>query len=163
MSDPELAMKRGQNCTDGAKRQIFRFNPGKSMRIFPDRHPYYKVPNNAKKEIDKRIIIEGRKRALEFMPTEEKHINLGNISTGKLNQGNKPRHRLLYHCFNIEELDAAVFFWNNPQSLNSPRISILGENKDMNKYEDKKILRRRKREGFVNISNIMAFIKVSIG
>lgn len=40
MSDPELAMKRGQNCTDGAKRQIFRFNPGKSMRLFPDRHPY---------------------------------------------------------------------------------------------------------------------------
>lgn len=51
MSDPELAMKRGQNCTDGAKRQIFRFNPGKSMRIFPDRHPYYKVP-----EQDKQVI-----------------------------------------------------------------------------------------------------------
>ena len=40
MSDPELAMRRGQNCTDGAKRQIFRFNPGKSMRLFPERHPY---------------------------------------------------------------------------------------------------------------------------
>lgn len=40
MSDPELAMKRGRNCTDGAKRQIFRFNPGKTMRLFPERHPY---------------------------------------------------------------------------------------------------------------------------
>lgn len=40
MSDPELAMRRGQNCTAGAKRQIFRFNPGKAMRLFPDRHPY---------------------------------------------------------------------------------------------------------------------------
>lgn len=40
MSDPELAMKHGRNCTDGAKRQIFRFNPGKTMRLFPERHPY---------------------------------------------------------------------------------------------------------------------------
>lgn len=41
MSDPELAMRRGLNCTDGAKRQIFRFNPGKSMRLYPERHPYF--------------------------------------------------------------------------------------------------------------------------
>lgn len=40
-SDPELAMKRGQNCTDGAKRKIFRFNPGKAMRLFPEQHPYF--------------------------------------------------------------------------------------------------------------------------
>ena len=40
MSDPELAMRRGLNCTNGAKRQIFRFNPGKSMRLYPERHPY---------------------------------------------------------------------------------------------------------------------------
>ena len=40
MSDPELAMRRGQNCTDGANRQTFRFNPGKSMRLYPERHPY---------------------------------------------------------------------------------------------------------------------------
>lgn len=47
MSDPELAMSRGQNCTDGANRQIFRFNPGKSMRLYPERHPYLKTPNLA--------------------------------------------------------------------------------------------------------------------
>lgn len=52
MSDPELAMRRGQNCTDGAKRQIFRFNPGKSMRLFPDRHPYYKTPSEGKSAIE---------------------------------------------------------------------------------------------------------------
>lgn len=40
-SDPELAMKRGQNCTDGAKRKIFRFNPGKAMRLYPEQHPYF--------------------------------------------------------------------------------------------------------------------------
>ncbi|MBR5898079.1 MAG: hypothetical protein IKZ14_01260 [Muribaculaceae bacterium] len=40
-SDPELAMRRGQNCTDGAKRKIFRFNPGKAMRLYPKQHPYF--------------------------------------------------------------------------------------------------------------------------
>ena len=52
MSDPELAMRRGLNCTDGAKRQIFRFNPGKSMRLYPERHPYMKTPNLAKNAIE---------------------------------------------------------------------------------------------------------------
>lgn len=52
MSDSELAMKRGQNCTGGAKRQIFRFNPGKSMRLFPDRHPYYKTPSEGKSAVE---------------------------------------------------------------------------------------------------------------
>lgn len=51
MSDSELAMKRGQNCTDGAKRQIFRFNPGKSMRLFPERHPYYKTHSEGKSAV----------------------------------------------------------------------------------------------------------------
>ncbi len=40
-SDPELAMRRGQNCTDGAKRKMFRFNPGKAMRLYPEKHPYF--------------------------------------------------------------------------------------------------------------------------
>lgn len=39
-SDPELAMQRGDNCTSKPKQQIFRFNPGKSMKVFPEKHPY---------------------------------------------------------------------------------------------------------------------------
>lgn len=62
MSDPELAMRRGQNCTDGAKRQIFRFNPGKSMRLFPERHPY--MPKGCG-DCDKRL-------NLTFSPNSEK-------------------------------------------------------------------------------------------
>ncbi|MBR5860425.1 MAG: minor capsid protein, partial [Bacteroidaceae bacterium] len=30
-SDPALAMLRGDNCTDGAKQKMFRYNPGKTM------------------------------------------------------------------------------------------------------------------------------------
>ena len=32
-SDPGLAMLRGNNCTDAAKQQIFRYNPGKDLQL----------------------------------------------------------------------------------------------------------------------------------
>ena len=40
-SDPALSMLRGDNCTENAKQQIFRFNPGRELKLFPPRHPYY--------------------------------------------------------------------------------------------------------------------------
>lgn len=50
-SDPALAMLRGDNCTDAAKQKIFRYNPGKSLQLFPPKHPYYKAPAEAKQVI----------------------------------------------------------------------------------------------------------------
>ena len=46
-------MLRGQNCTQAAKQQIFRFNPGKDLKLFPPKHPYYKAPEEAKQVIEK--------------------------------------------------------------------------------------------------------------
>ncbi|NBJ09209.1 hypothetical protein D1647_24065 [Alistipes sp. Z76] len=51
-SDPALSMLRGQNCTEAAKQQIFRFNPGKDLKLFPPKHPYYKAPEAAKQAIE---------------------------------------------------------------------------------------------------------------
>ena len=45
-------MLRGNNCTEAAKQQIFRFNPGKSLQLFPPKHPYYKAPDDAKKAVE---------------------------------------------------------------------------------------------------------------
>jgi len=50
-SDPELAKTRGDNCTEGEKRKIFRFNAGKSLQLFPPKHPYYKATQDAKQAI----------------------------------------------------------------------------------------------------------------
>ncbi len=44
LSDPTEAMTKGNNCTEAAKQQIFRFNPGKTLKLFPDKHPYFKGP-----------------------------------------------------------------------------------------------------------------------
>ena len=51
-SDPDLAMLRGNNCTEAAKQQIFRFNPGKDLKLFPPKHPYYKAPEDAGQVIE---------------------------------------------------------------------------------------------------------------
>lgn len=53
-SDPALSMLRGNNCTEAAKQQIFRFNPGKDLQLFPPKHPYYKgpKPEQVKQAID---------------------------------------------------------------------------------------------------------------
>lgn len=53
-SDPALSMLRGNNCTEAAKQQIFRFNPGKELQLFPPKHPYYKgpKPEQVKQAID---------------------------------------------------------------------------------------------------------------
>lgn len=39
-TDPKLAMMRGDHATENAHQQIFRYNPGKDLKIFPPRHPY---------------------------------------------------------------------------------------------------------------------------
>lgn len=67
-------MLRGQNCTDGAKRKIFRFNPGKAMRLYPEQHPYYKAPAVAKNIVEqqsaeqqRKFIAQRRREIREYM------------------------------------------------------------------------------------------------
>lgn len=70
LSDPELANKRGENCTDGIKRQIFRYNAGKTLELFPPKHPYMKVPKEAKGIIQKISAEEMRLKRIQDMVTE---------------------------------------------------------------------------------------------
>ena len=50
-SDPKAAMELGDSATEAAKQQIFRFNAGKEMQLFPPKHPYFKAPAAAKKVV----------------------------------------------------------------------------------------------------------------
>lgn len=56
-SDPTLAMQRGDNSTASLKQQIFRYNPGKTLQLFPPKHPYYKAPKAAKGTIAKAVTL----------------------------------------------------------------------------------------------------------
>ena len=70
VSDPALAMLRGDNCTDGEKKKIFRYNPGKSLELFPPKHPYYKAPKDAKPVIKKVSAEEIRKNRINEIIAE---------------------------------------------------------------------------------------------
>lgn len=39
-SDSDRAMAAADGIADTPKKQIFKFNPGKQMKVFPDKHPY---------------------------------------------------------------------------------------------------------------------------
>ena len=70
LSDPELSMKRGDNCTETAKQQIFRFNPGKELALFPPKHPYYKAPAKVKEIIEELSEEQKREKRIAEMIAE---------------------------------------------------------------------------------------------
>lgn len=70
LSDPDLSMQRGDNCTENAKQQIFRFNPGKELQLFPPKHPYYKAPEAAKKVVEQLSDEQKREQRITEMITE---------------------------------------------------------------------------------------------
>lgn len=75
-SDSEDSIQKGERATtqigkDGAnKAAMFRFNPGQSKTIFPDRHPYYKVSEQARPNI-----VKAAKKALQQSQTFDDEIN----------------------------------------------------------------------------------------
>lgn len=47
-SRSEQALETGDQITAEPKQQMFRFNAGKELKIYPDKHPYYKAPKEVK-------------------------------------------------------------------------------------------------------------------
>ncbi|MEG1673359.1 MAG: hypothetical protein RR298_07570, partial [Alistipes sp.] len=50
-SDSAKAIEIGESITAEPKAQMFRFNPGKELKLFPDKHPYNKSPKKVKKVV----------------------------------------------------------------------------------------------------------------
>ena len=111
-SDPEEAAARGAACTARPKQQIFRFNPGKQQKIFPPKHPYYKVDEDMKKAIGKTIAAKPEDHTTKNIPEKyqlkaktvadaevEIAKNLGVTSNFKgFTKKDLPQIQDLYHC-----------------------------------------------------------------
>lgn len=69
-SDAAQAMKQGDAATEEAKQKMFRFNTGKTMRLFSKQHPYFKAPAKAKKVIKQMSKEEQKKRRIDEMIKE---------------------------------------------------------------------------------------------
>ena len=81
-SDPAKAMMLGDNSTAAAKQQIFRFNAGKTMQLFPPKHPYFKAPENSRKVIENTVSNEYGKQQANELTTWYKE-NLPETKAGK--------------------------------------------------------------------------------
>ena len=66
----------------------------------------------------------------DLMPlSEDKSISI--LVTGKLHLSGKSRKRFLKHAHHDYDVEAAIHAWNNPHKLKSPRVSPLGEGKNL--------------------------------
>lgn len=50
-SDSAKCVEIGEEITNDPKKRMFRFNPGKELKIYPDKHPYYKAPKEVETAI----------------------------------------------------------------------------------------------------------------
>ena len=140
-SDPDLAMLRGNNCTENAKQQIFRYNPGKELQLFPPKHPYYKAPDEAKKEIFLSVKREIIKNASPIV------CQADNLKTGVFRMSKKAFKNAYGHAYNMKELEMYNFIIGNIQKLKFDRFSRLGEGKNLNDPKDAKNIKRKKDRG----------------
>ena len=70
-------------------------------------------------------------------------IKVPNLITGELHISGKVRKRFLKHAHHDYDVEAAKYAWNNPQELKSPRVSTLGEGKDMSNPKDQANIQRK--------------------
>ena len=72
----------GRYCTEANKQKIFRFNPGKTLKLFPPQHPYYKTPAASQKAIEQTARYEyGKLQAKELTAWHKE--NLPETKVGK--------------------------------------------------------------------------------
>lgn len=70
--DSAQAIEAGDMATARPKEAIFRTNAGKTLKIYPDKHPYYKAPKAVKAEIEKQAEeIVKPQQAVDFVNTSE--------------------------------------------------------------------------------------------
>lgn len=101
----------------------------------------------AKKSIDEAAYKKKQEvKENNLMPVSETQFhNVENLVTGVLNLTGKVRNRFLKHAHHDYDVDAAVYAWNNPSLLKKPRISPLGEGKNINDPEVQANIQRKKK------------------
>lgn len=84
-SNPADAMQAGDVATDEAKQKMFRYNAGKTLNLFPPKHPYYKASPEAKAVVQQVAKTEcARSRYNEYLADDNYNDVQFNESTGAI-------------------------------------------------------------------------------
>lgn len=71
-SDSDKATAIGDEYTRTPKAQMFRFNAGKTLEIFPAKHPYQKAPTKVKKAVEQMAVeLRTPQDVVEFLNASE--------------------------------------------------------------------------------------------
>ena len=90
------------------------------------------------------------KKSTERMPvTREKEMH-SNLYTGAVSRPNDAKKHLLYQTRTMDELKAAEYVWNHPESLRGGRLSVLGSTKDMSNPQEAKKVNEKRARGVVD-------------
>ena len=84
-SNPADAMQAGDTATEEAQQKMFRYNSGKTMQLFPPKHPYYKASPEAKAVTQQVANIEcARSRYNDYLTDDNYNDVQFNESTGAI-------------------------------------------------------------------------------
>lgn len=87
--------------------------------------------------------IKANIRKNDLMPLTG-DIEISSLVTGMLHLSGKSRKRFLKHAHHDYDVKAAIYAWNNPEELHSPRVSPLGEGKNLADPEVRANIQRKK-------------------
>lgn len=100
LSDPRSAWERGDAALRGNKQELFRGNPGRDLRLFPEKHPYYgkrgishcDITKHSKEESECEVLreleqIKVKEDEFKLIPTKQgqvlRHIGLNSQEVEK--------------------------------------------------------------------------------
>lgn len=152
-SDSAEAVKLGDEATADPKQKIFRSNPGKDMKIFPDKHPYDKAPKQAKEAIADlaRQRDAGLRRQTEtavkewFRGNVKGTIKSNALDTGEMKLTNDSIKRYLGHARDTEEKWMLKNVAEHPKTLKHIGYSPLGATKNMDNPAHRKNVDAKKK------------------
>jgi SPP1 gp7 family putative phage head morphogenesis protein len=93
LSDPHSSWERGDAALRGNKQELFRGNPGRDLRLYPDKHPYYgergishcSIAKHSKEDSECEVLreleqIKAKEDEFKLIPTKQgqvlRHIGL---------------------------------------------------------------------------------------
>lgn len=168
LSSSEKASAMGATATSKPKQKIFRFNPGKELKVFPPKHPYLPKgcddcnvlklsQDNRKEQCEwcRRLRNEALKNAdiriLEHFGKESETIyENSNFITGRIKLTKESIKNYLAHARALETKVLITTFKDNQHLFQFKERRELGEGKDLSVKKNRDNISKKMRRGVTN-------------
>ncbi len=131
------ANSRGTTVGSIKNRLLTFFNAGGKKDCFncPFIDECVDRPEEKKKITDAKFAKVKDVKDNNLMPIQG-DASVPSLLSGTIHRSGKSLNRFLKHAHHDYDVDAAVYAWNNPSALKNPKVSVLGEGKDMTDPDD---------------------------